>query len=196
MFAIAITFLGRSLQRARETKEQEEKEARAQAKDTIDKLKSILENPSTNDLIASLQQQLTEAERADKRRRRNSWVLRFVRGPHLLGVRHGVLFPGTLFVLAASLSALAKGGVADSRIDPWQWWLISLLALVVGVWRLLITLREVERVSASSEDASFRNQVETFKRALAEREDETRTICAVAWQETLPLSPNPPKDGV
>ena len=54
VFAVATTFLGRSLQQAREAEEQEERNARAQVEATINKITQTMQAERSQDVLATL----------------------------------------------------------------------------------------------------------------------------------------------
>ncbi len=190
VFAVSTTFLGRSLQRAQQDAEKTEREAKEEADKTISEIKGTLETASS-DVVDRLRKQLAEAEKREKKRRLKRWFSQRFTGPHLLGVNRGVIFPGAFFVAAAVGSAYAKAGVDDPTISSAWWWSGALLALTFGISTLLLTLKEVERVSRPGQEVSFRDQTEAFKQALVEREEETRPICLVTLEEDLPLQITP-----
>ncbi|MEE8442798.1 MAG: hypothetical protein V3S37_03540, partial [Dehalococcoidia bacterium] len=86
VFAIAVTFLGRSLEQARTDEAEAERQAKTESEARINKAKQTLENPSTEEALPELQKQLKEAKKADNKRRRQKLWRRFTTGPHLLGV--------------------------------------------------------------------------------------------------------------
>lgn len=108
IFAIATTFLGRSLQQEKEMQEQEEQEARDRSDATKERLIDTLANEGSESVIESLQKQLREAEKSEEVRRRRTRRRQILQGPHLLGVKESVIFPGFLFVLAAAIAALGR----------------------------------------------------------------------------------------
>ena len=195
IFAIATTFLGRSLQQARERKEEQEREAEQLAKASIEKINAqiqqALKNGTALDAIASLRKQLKDAEKADKKLRRSSIFLPTKPNPKLLGVLGSVIIPGFSFIVAVALSSIAKANIDDPDGKDFVLWFFSLMFLVYGMWFLLLTLKEVERVSSTSEDENFKRQVLAFKQALAEREEETRPVCEVTCEGGTPIRMRP-----
>ena len=187
VFAIAVTFLGRSLQQAREIRIQEQQEVDAAAKASIDRIKEALERESSQNAIVILKKELAQAKWTDRRRRlKRLWKGSAAR-PQLLGVTGSVIFPGTFFILAAVLSAFAKADLEHVTGDPWLWWVTSVLALGIGIIFLLQTLREVERVSRVTDEAYFSSQVNALKQAMAERDEETRPILTLTCLESSPI---------
>ena len=191
IFAIATTFLGRSLQDAREAQDQEEQNARADADSAVAEFKKTLAETShtadSQGTIANLRNQLRAREKAEKARRRKQRLRRFFQGPHLLGVWGSVATPGVFLVVAALGTAAAKAIIGDHFSISLGVWAGSLISLLSGIFLLLLTLKEVERVSRPSTQAFFRSQVDAMKQAMAEREEETRPMLSIECEEDLPI---------
>ena len=112
IFAIATTFLGRSLQDAREAQDQEEQNARADADSAVAEFKKTLAETShtadSQGTIANLRNQLRAREKAEKARRRKQGLRRFFQGPHLLGVWGSVATPGVFLVVGRIRNSCCK----------------------------------------------------------------------------------------
>ena len=187
IFAIATSFFGRSLQQAREVQEQEEQEAERRAEARVAEMRNALETESPRDAIAMLRQQQKQAEKADKKLRKSSIFLPTKPNPRLLGVLGSVIIPGISFIFAVVFSSVAKSFVDDPDGKDFVLWFFSLMLLVYGMWFLLQTLKEVERVSSTSKDVSYRRQVAAMKQAMAERDEETRPVVEVTCLESFPI---------
>lgn len=187
VFAVANTFLGRSLEQAREIASEEERNARTEAEEVVAKLRGTLDSTDSHEAIAELRKQLDQAENAERNRRIKRWFRQRFTGPHLLGVTSTVIVPGGYFVVAALTSAFAKAGM-DDNIDWFvKWWMVSALSLVIGIGFLLLSLKEMERISRTTDAAYFKGQVDAFRQAMAERDEETRPTLEVLCVEDLPI---------
>ncbi len=191
IFAIATTFLGRSLEDAREAQEKAENIASAESKAAVDEINDILAEArhtgDSQDTIDTLRSQLKKRGKAERARRWKQRLRPLIQGPSTLVVWGSVAMPGGFLVAAALGTAAAKALIADHFLISLEVWAGSLISLSFGIFLLLLTLKEVERVSKPSVQASFQGQVDALKQAFAEREEETQPIFSLECEESLPL---------
>lgn len=187
IFAVATTFLGRSLAAAREADLKEEEEARDAARATVESLQQALNTGSSRTAIAEAKKELDKASNYENTRRRKRWFRRAFQGPGLLSVAGIVVVPGMLFVLAATSSSLAKSLALINFDTSLLLGASALVGLCAGIWRLILALSEVQRVSMPSEQAYFRSQIDAHKQAQLELDEEKRPICVVGTEEDQPI---------
>jgi len=97
-----------------------------------------------------------------------------------------VSYPAICFLLSITLSALAwslatTGFCIDTRwfqSEPYQIGLViaSLLPIVIGINRLLFSLKKIQQVAITSEEATLRRTIEAFKIAQRELESENKPM--------------------
>lgn len=168
VYAVASTFLGRALAEARRDQEK----AHAAAQDEFQKVMAdIREAVDKSDIRRSL----GKAEWAERIRKLKGAWRRLNAGPQLLAVTHTVVLPGALFLATAVFSAAAKAKAEDAalRIPDHIWW-AGVLTLTLGLWRLVSSLRAIQAISSTSEEAAFSRQVAALGQAL--REDRAATL--------------------
>ena len=191
IFAIATTFLGRSLEDAREAQEKAENIASAESKAAVDEINDILAEArhpgDSQDTIDTLRSQLKKRGKAERARRWKQRLRPLIQGPSTLVVWGSVAMPGGFLVAAALGTAAAKALIADHFLISLEVWAGSLISLSFGIFLLLLTLKEVERVSRPIVQASYRSQVDAMKQAMIERDEETRPICRIVCEESLPI---------
>lgn len=186
VYAVATTFLGRALDKVKQEISEEASKARADSERLIAQLTQKLAAPG-DESIADIKKLLDEAEGEGKKRSRDRWRKRLYTGPHLLSVLHTVVIPGSLFLLAAVLSALAKIGSAEEIAGDIWWWIGGVVAFTVGMGRLVLVLRAIETIGSTSDAAYLASQITAFNEALKQREEESRPDFYWRPQEGEPI---------
>ncbi len=191
VFAVAITFLGSSIEQYRLARARQEEEDLQEAAARVTRLKQALEDESSEQALTKIKKELDQARWAGRRKRLRRAILDPLPNPNSLGVYGSVVAPGLMFILAAGLSAVAKARIDASVAGSMGWRGVGLFALGVGIAFLLQSLREVERAATPSVQANYRNMVDAFKQGMAEREMEMQPVCVVTCDGDLPIRMEP-----
>lgn len=107
----------------------------------------------------------------------------------LIRRKGAVIYPGVAFLVVVALTMIASGLFQyQSHLTAALWlWIISIVALVFGIYRIFRTLGAIEQVTVTSQEATEKLP-EAVKSALRELEAEKKPKLVVSLRETeLPL---------
>jgi hypothetical protein len=174
IFVFAVSLLGRAMQAAAtserekltERKESNVREMEAMQKD-IEKAKE------TGRIPKGLIRKLKKLEKRDRNFEKELSKIR--RAPELLTVRGGVVHPGIFLGIALVLTGVAwyLSGI-EIPTAPVIMWGLGLAAIGYSIYRIYRSLKVVESVAITSEEAALKRTVEAFKIAQKELEEERR----------------------
>jgi len=101
-------------------------------------------------------------------------------------VRGGVLFPGLGFLLAAIFSGVAWSLANNITPVLHVFLVLAVASIIYGLYRLHISLRAIEEISITSEEAALKRTVEAFKTAQKEVEEERKPRLALSFFDPIP----------
>ena len=186
IFVLASSLLGRAIESASEEEEKKRREQEKiiskqvrQAREQFEKAaKGTGEFEEARESLRSLQKQKRRFEKQAKHIQQSYQVFR---------VKGGVLRPSLCF-----LSSLILGGIAWglSRGD-WQWisvyvWVLGLIAMGWGLYRIYSGLRKIESVAITSEEVALIRTMEAFRIALKKHEDERKPKLRLQFTNSQP----------
>jgi len=191
IFVLAASLLGRAIQQAREeqqaasAREQEEAEAQAtQLGKAIAEVQSKLKEAATSEAVSTLEGQLSQYKKERKTSEKQS--KKAARRHHryrALTVQWGIL-PTSMLVLASLVLAAAAQPVTAAA----GYALLSVcgLFLLGACYRIYQSLRVVQEIAVTTEEAQFKREVEAFETALVRLEERKRPILSLKFIEAEP----------
>jgi uncharacterized membrane protein len=194
VFVFAVSLLGRALEAA--VKSENEKLAERKennAKEMASIKKEIEKAEAKGEIPKGLTRRLEQLEKKDKKFGRELAKIR--RAPKLLTVKGGIIPPGVSLLVALILSGVAWyfWYLSTTQIFIWMvWiepvfiWIVSLVAILYSIFRIYKSLRAVERVAITSEEAALKKTVEAFKMAQKELEEEKKLKLEMRFEDARP----------
>lgn len=182
IFVFGVSLLGRALEAAKKEEEDRLIKRGEELDDDVERLKKDLDKLKPSGSTTTLERKLKEVEKKRKDSERELKRIRAV--PRLLTLKESVAIPSI-----SLLASLSFGGAAKLVADGWLFyllWVLSLLALAWGVYRIYQTLKVIEKVAVTSEEAYFARTKEAFKAALEQHEETKRPLLALRWTDKKP----------
>jgi ABC-type multidrug transport system fused ATPase/permease subunit len=162
-FFFAVTLLGNAIERAKKeeskTKEQERKDFDIKINNIENKIKAAKETGDSSELEKQLE------ELKINKKKFNAQLKRIRKKYSLLRFKESIIYPGSCFILAILLNEVAKIYEKNIVISILLW-LFSIIAIVIGVYRLCRCLILIQEVSITSEEFQTKKLIEAFKTAL------------------------------
>ena len=179
IFVFAVSLLGRAIEVAAKEQEKTTKDQ----KDAIEiEIAKILKQISSLRKKKSIGKELQELEKRLKKLRKQDEEFarklgRIVKAPELLTVKGGVV-PTTSYILGA----LILSGVAYYlfTIENLLWlihvliWILGFAAIGYSIFRIYQSLKVIESIAITSEEAALKRTIESFKIAQKELEEEKK----------------------
>lgn len=188
VFVFAVSLLGRAMEaaaRVERSKIAERKENNVKA--MADIRKEIEEAEAKEEIPGGLRRRLEKLEKKNKDF--DSELSRIRKAPKLLTVKGGVIHPCTFLVIALVLSGAASylSGVQNlSWVIPLSIWIPALAAIGYSIYRTCESLKVIENVAVTSEEAWIAKTVEAFKIAQKELEEEKKPKLGLLWKQLRP----------
>ena len=159
-FIFAITLLGNAIEKAKEEeskiKKQEQENFNNQIKDIENKIKTSKETGDSTELEKQL-------EKLKKNREKSNIQLKNTQKKYsLLNFKKSVVFPGSFFILAILFNESAKIYMESSKISI-SLWILAVVAISTGIYRLCQSLRLVQEVGITSEEFQTKKFTHAFK---------------------------------
>lgn len=183
IFVFAVSLLGRAMEAAAKTEKEkllERKENNVKAMEAIKKKIDEAEGQ----IPKGLTKQLEKLEKADGEFDRELAKIR--KAPELLTVKGGVAPPASYLLGALILSAGAWGLSDMQNFVPVTFWILGLAAIVYSIFRIYRSLKVIESVAVTSEEAALKRTVEAFKIAQKALEEERKPELALKFEGKLP----------
>jgi len=185
VFVFAVSLLGRAMEAAAKVErskiaERKENNVKAMA----DIRKEIEEAEAKEEIPGGLRRRLEKLEKKNKDF--DSELSRIRKAPKLLTVKGGVIHPCTFLVIALVLSGTASylSGVQNlSWVIPLSIWIPALAAIGYSIYRTCESLKVIENVAVTSEEAWIAKTVEAFKIAQKELEEEKKPKLQLTWRQ-------------
>ena len=187
IFTLAVSFLGRAIQESK--KEQQEAARRdkveavarvAQLHKSIQRVQSQLKEEAVNALKKELRQYEKEKKQSEKAAKRTAPKYRRYR---LLTVPGGVLPTSILLLVSFSLAAVAQLFTTAVGYAPLG---ASVVALLWACYRIYRSLRFVQEVAVTTEEAQFTREAEALELALDRHEEKGRPALELRFIEQEP----------
>lgn len=174
VFVLAVSLLGRAIILSTEEQAKLEEKAKNENENEIKSLQEKLNEARRTSRvdIGSLQQSLRDLEAKDsKHRRKLNWIRM---KPKLLTATWGALIPAAFFIVSIIFSGLGLNIF------------ISIFTLVIGIVFVCLTLKVVEGVAVTSEEVASIKQIEIFKTALIEFEEQKKPKLDFTFRDVEP----------
>lgn len=179
IFVFAVSLLGRAIEVAAKEQEKTTKDQ----KDAIEiEIAKILKQISSLRKKKSIGKELQELEKRLKKLRKQDEEFarklgRIVKAPELLTVKGGIV-PTASYILGA----LILSGVAYYlfTIENLLWlihvliWILGFAAIGYSIFRIYQSLKVIESIAITSEEAALKRTIESFKTAQKELEEEKK----------------------
>jgi hypothetical protein len=202
VFVLAVSLLGRAMEAAAKREQEKLAERReSNAKEMAAIKKEIEKAEAKGEIPKGLIRKLKKLEKRDKKFEKELGKIR--KAPEPLTVKGGVVLPGVSLLVALILNGVAwyfswylstfsifydiplPFGIAI-WIDPVFIWIVSLVAILYSIFRIYKSLRAVERVAITSEEAALKKTVEAFKMAQKELEEEKKLKLEMRFEDARP----------
>jgi ABC-type multidrug transport system fused ATPase/permease subunit len=179
VYVFAVSLLGRAMEDAvRSENEKLAERKKNNAKEMASIKKEIEEAEDSGQIPKGLIKKLKKLEKKDNKFDKELAKIR--KAPKLLTVNGGVIPPGIPLLVAIIFSGIAGYFWYLYTIDIFIWidpvffWIVSLVAIIYSIFRIYCSLKVIESVAITSEEAALKKTVEAFKIAQEELEDERR----------------------
>jgi len=171
IFVFAVALLGRALEVAAQAEKEKLTERKKNNEQEMGKIKKEIDE-AKGQIPKGLTKKLLKLEKKDKEFEKDLSKIR--RAPELLTVKGGVIPAGIFLIAALTLSGVSWylstiGNLLP--IVPVLVWVPGLGFVGYSVFRICRTLKVIENVAITSEEAALRRTVEAFKTAQAELEE-------------------------
>ena len=185
IFVFSSSLLGRAIERAaqdqKKLREEQEQSYNERIKEAQVELKKAEKTGDPQKAQKALRDLVKEKEEFEKKSKA------IEKGYSVFTTRRGVAHPGLLLFLSLILSAVAWGFSGGS----WQWltfylWGAALLAMGWGGYRLYFSLKKIEEVAITSEEAALKREAEAFELALTEYEEKRKPKLALIFRDEQP----------
>jgi len=172
VFVIAASLLGRAIEEASREQEEIARKKSKEFDEIIRGIKKKLKAAKKTEAIDSLQQELDEYKKKKIRLDKDSERISQRYG--WLTVKGGVVYPSIFFLISLALASVARYVAVVPLVSAANsMWALSLLALAWGSYRVYQSLKVIESVAITTEEAQFKRTTQALEIAL-ERYDERR----------------------
>lgn len=195
IFVFASSLLGRSVEAHRNDQEELRKQKEQSLSQHKEELQKQLKESTTKKDMKRLREEIgkVEAEIAEFEEKSEG----IKKSYEVFGVKGGVVYPALCFLASSILSGFAWSlarswigfnlGSSFIPITPILW-LLALLAMGCGIERLYLSLKKIQEVAVTSEEAALKRTVEAFKIAQRELETEHKPELEIKlWEPKLPF---------
>lgn len=181
VFIFIITLLGNAIERAKneedKVRDQQLKDFELKITDMDNKIKALKDSGDSTQLGRLVKEfGIMQKEHAQQLNRIKSKY-------SALEFKNCVLVPGGLFLFAILCFEL----VTKNIISPYILWLLSIISMVMGVYKLCICLKLAQEISKSSEENNMKHMTEAFKNAMIAVRDETAEELDITFKNKFPL---------
>lgn len=186
IFVFAVSLLGRAMEAAAKNEKEKLLERKENNEEAMAKIKKKIEE-AEGQIPKGLTHELRKLERKDEKFEKE--VSRIRKAPALLTVKGGVVPPG-----ASLLGALAFICVAWylytienlAGLIPLVIWIVGLAAIGYSIFRICCSLKVIENVAITSEEAALKRTVEAYKVAQKELEEEKKPKLGLNFEGARP----------
>ena len=194
VYVFAISLLGRAMEAAvRREHEKLAERKKNNAEEMVSIKKDIEEAEDSGQIPKGLIRKLKKLEKIDRKFGKELDKIR--RAPELLTVNGGVIPAGIPLLVAIILSGIAGYfwylytiGIFI-WIDPVFFWIAGLVAILYSIFRIYCSIKVIESVAITSEEAALKLTVEAYKIAQHELEDERRPEIGIKLiDKSFPIS--------
>lgn len=173
IFVFAVSLLGRAMEAAAKSEKEKTTERKAKNAEEMATIKEEIEKAEANGQIPKgLTRKLNKLEKRDKEFEKELAKTR--RAPELLTAKGGVAHPVAFLIGALILIGVAWGISEINSPVPTVLWILGLAAIVYSGVRMYRSLKVVESVAITSEEAALIREKKALKMALREHEEEKK----------------------
>lgn len=146
--------------------------------------KEIEEAEAKGEIPKGLTRKLKTLEKRDKRFEKN--LARITKAPELLTVKGGVL-PSASWLLGALILTAGAWGLSETQnFIPITLWVLGLAVIGYSVVRIYQSLKVIESVAITSEEAALKRTIDAFKVALRDFEEEKKSELILSFRDVQP----------
>lgn len=181
VFIFIITLLGNAIERAKneedKVRDQQLKDFELKITDMDNKIKALKDSGDSTQLGRLVKE-------FDIMQKDHTQQLNKIKSKYsALEFKNCVLVPGGLFLFAILCFEL----VTKNIIPPYILWLLSIISMVIGVYKLCICLKLAQEISKSSEENNMKHMTEAFKNAMIAVRDETSEELDITFKNKFPF---------
>jgi len=195
IFVFASSLLGRSVEAHRSDQEELRKQKEQSLSQHKEELQKQLKESTTKKDMKRLREEIGKVEAEIVEFEEKSEGIK--KSYEVFGVKGGVVYPALCFLASSILSGFAWSlartwvgfnlGSSFIPITPILW-LLAFFAMGCGIERLYLSLKKIQEVAVTSEEAALKRTVEAFKIAQRELETEHKPELQIElWEPKLPF---------
>ncbi|MBA7650000.1 hypothetical protein ES703_57800 [subsurface metagenome] len=186
IFVFAVSLLGRAMESARESEKEKTKERRTNNAKEMAAIKKEIEE-AEGQIPKGLTRKLEKLEKRDKKFGKELNEIRTA--PELLTVKGGVV-PSSASLLGALIVTGAAWYLSNIQIFTWivpvLIWILGLVAIGYSISRIYQSLKVIESVAITSEEAALLRETEALKIAFGELEEEKKPKLELLFGDEQP----------
>jgi Flp pilus assembly protein TadB len=199
IFVFAVSLLGRAMEAAARSEKDKLAERRKSNTEQMAAIrKEIEEAEAKGQIPKGLTRKLDKLEKKDKKFEKEQSKIR--KAPELLTAKGGVYYTCVFLVITLVTSgvALYLSTLKDMNfLIPLLIWIAGLITAGYGIYRICQSLRVIQSVAVTSEEAWLKRTIDAFKIAEKELEEEKRPEITLKYLNVsfpLKLKPDSEKD--
>lgn len=187
IFVFAISLLGRAIEVASKEQEKATREQKNATENEITKIQkqisALMKKERIGRELKELEKKLKQLRKQDKKFEKK--LRRIETAPELLRVKGAVIHPSIFLGIALTLVGVAWY-LSSIKIPtvPIIIWGLGLAAIGYSIYRIYCSLKVVESVAITSEEAALRREIEAYKIAQKELEEERTPVLALLFETT------------
>ncbi len=188
IFVFAVSLLGRALERASKEKEktlEAQKEATEKEIAGIQKqISKLLKKEHIKKELGELEKKLRQLRKQGEEFEKK--ISKIGKAPELLTVRGGVIPPARILAIALILCGVALVLYESQIVIANLLWVLGLAAIFYSVWCIYQSLKVIESVAITSEEAALVREVQALKTAFREYDEEKKPELILVWKKQQP----------
>ena len=179
IFVFASSLLGRAVEAHHNEQKKLQSEKEATVRLRKQEWQQKLEQSTSREEIARLGKEVTALEKEISEFEKKMKNIDSSYG--VFRVKGGLTDPALSFLVSSAFSGVAWG-LAQSELIQWLgfwsvpstlfWWSLAVVGIGFGIYKLYYSLRKIEEVAITSEEAALRSQIQAYKTAQKELETE------------------------
>lgn len=180
VFVFAVSLLGRTIEIAAQKKVEARQKQGEEIKKEIEEIQKELEKMKKTGELGEMKR----LNKLKKDKRKFEKELKLIHKRYqLFRVKRGVFYPSSFFLSSLVLAAVAKA--LESTYSP-SLWIVALVLLVLGGYRLFQCLKVIEDVAIVSAEMAEKKAIEISKSALTEYEETKRPKLRLYFKDKGP----------
>jgi|GEM_PF-5398172 len=182
VFVVGVSLLGKAIKRSTQEKTQVEKNNKEEVQTQIAELKETLSDCTDKNKIIAFKKDIRSLE--DRLRKHENQIKKIEKSPNFLTVNGGILHPGIFLLLSLVCSLIAAGISSNANIYknfltttiPVIIWLFGVFLIYAAMRMIINSLKIIQDVAMTSDEAVLRDNVEALTKALRIHETSKKPI--------------------